>query len=195
VMPHRLFPLALVALLAAAPSPARADELATVRAKIAASMRAPKSFVMTMKGPSTVTVTTYVAPDRYHSVLTYKGGTLDVVLVGANAYLSDDGRRTYRRTDAPGEVLQAKERLSSVPVDQLLPDRIIDGKTWGRFAALSPGPQKEQLLTCSFDKTTYRINDCTDNEGLSLTVSRYDDPTNVVTVPANVTTPAPAAHR
>ena len=193
-MPHRLFPLALVALLAAAPVPSRADELTTVRAKIGAAMLAAKSFVVTTKASTGYTVImTFVAPDRYHSALTYSGGNLDIVLVGPIAYVSDDGRRTYRKSDAPAEVLASRDRLRDVPVDQLLPDKTVAGKTWGRFAATSSGPQKDQLLTCSFDKTTYRLNDCT-NEGLSLTFSRYDDPTNAVTIPANVTPPAPAGH-
>ena len=39
------------------------------------------------------------------------------------------------------------------------------------------------MLTCTYDKTTYRINDCS-NEGMTLTFSRYDDPANAVTLPA-----------
>jgi len=181
-------PLALVALLATA-APARADDLPTMRAKVAAAMLAAKSFVVTTTAATGFSVTmTFVAPDRYHSSLAYNGGSRDVVLVGALAYVSADGGR-YRKTDAPPEVIAAQAHFREVPVDQMLPDKTVGGKTWGQFSTTSAGPQKNQRLTCTYDKTTYRIGDCS-NEGLSLTFSRYDDPANVVTVPTNLATPA-----
>jgi len=192
-MDRRLVPLALLALLAAAPTAARADDAATVRVKVGAAMQSAKSFVVTTTAATGFSVTmTFVAPDRYHSVLTYSGTGRDVVLVGPVAYISNDGQ-TYRKTDAPPEVIAAQAQLRDVPVDQVLPDKSAGGKTWGQFATTSAGPQKDQHLTCAYDKKTYRIGDCS-NEGLTLTFSRYDDPTNVVTIPANVVTPAPAAH-
>ena len=44
---RRLVPLALAAVLAALSAPARADDLSTVRAKVAAAMQGAKSFVVT----------------------------------------------------------------------------------------------------------------------------------------------------
>jgi uncharacterized protein YbaR (Trm112 family) len=186
----RLVPLALAALLAA-PVAARADDLATVRTMVAGAMLAAKSFVVTTTAATGFTVTmTFAAPDRYHSTLAYNGATRDVVLVGAIAYVSGDGGQTYRKTDAPPEVIAAQAQLRDVPVDRVLPDKTAGGKTWGRFTTTSAGPQKDQHLICTYDKKTYRINDCS-NEGLSLTFSRYDDPGNVVTIPTNLATPAP----
>jgi hypothetical protein len=183
-MDRRLVPLALLALLAAAPAAARADDLATVRAKVGAAMGAAKSFVVTTTAATGFSVTmTFVAPDRYHSTLAYNG-TTDVVLVGPVAYISSDGR-TYRKTDAPPEVIAAQAQLRDVPVDSVLADKSAGGKTWGQFATTSAGPQKDQRLICTYDKKTYRINDCS-NEGLTLTFSRYDDPANTVSVPTNV---------
>jgi uncharacterized protein YbaR (Trm112 family) len=186
-MDRRLVPLALLALLAAAPAPARADDLAVLRVKIGAAMAAAKSFTVTTTAATGFTVTmTFVAPDRYHSSLAYNG-TTDVVLVGPVAYISSDGR-TYRKTDAPPEVIATQAQLREVPV---LPDKAAGGKTWGRFTTTSAGPQKDQHLICTYDKKTYRINDCS-NEGMTLTFSRYDDPTNVVTIPTNLAKPAGA---
>lgn len=183
-------PLALVTLLATAGVPARADDLATVRAKVAAAMQAAKSFVVTTTAATGFSVTmTFAAPDRYHSSLAYNGASRDVVLIGPVAYVSADGGQ-YRKTDAPPEVVAAQAHFREVPVDQVLPDKTAGGKTWGQFSTTSAGPQKDQRLTCTYDKKTYRIGDCS-NEGLTLTFSRYDDPTNVVTVPTNLATPAP----
>jgi hypothetical protein len=183
-MDRRLIPLALLALLAAAPAAARADDLAAVRSRVGAAMASAKSFVVTTTAATGFSVTmTFVAPDRYHSTLAYNG-TTDVVLVGPVAYISSDGR-SYRKTDAPPEVIAAQAQLRDVPVDSVLPDKTAGGKTWGQFATTSAGPQKDQHVVCSYDKKTYRIAECA-NEGLTLTFSRYDDPANVVTVPTNV---------
>ncbi|HEV3087554.1 MAG TPA: hypothetical protein VGX96_10060 [Candidatus Elarobacter sp.] len=191
---RRLLPLALAALLAAATAPARADDLATVRAKVAAAMMATKSFVVTTTATTGFTVTlTFVAPDRYHSALAYGGGTRDIVLVGPVAYVSADGGKSYRKTDTPPSVVAAQSQLRDVPVDQVLPDAVSGGKTWGRFATTAAGPEKDQHLICTYDKKTYRVNDCS-NEGFTLVFSRYDDPANVVAVPTNLATPSPAAH-
>ena len=187
-MRFRLVLLALVAVLAMS-VPARADDLATVRTKVAGAMQSTKSFVVTTTAATGFSVTmTFVAPDRYHSSLAYNGANRDVVLVGPVAYVSADGGQ-YRKTDAPPEVIAAQAHFREVPVDQVLPDRTAGGKTWGQFSTTSAGPQKDQRLTCTYDKKTYRINDCS-NEGLTLTFSRYDDPANAVSIPTNLATPA-----
>lgn len=183
-MTRRVIPLALLALLAA-PAAARAEDAATVRGKIAAAMQSAKSYVITTTASTGFTVTTtFAAPDRFHSSLAYGATKRDVVLIGQVAYVSDNGR-PYRKIDAPPGIVASQSQLRDVPVDQVLADTTAGGKTWGRFVTTSAGPQKDQRLTCSFDKRTYRINDCS-NEGMTLTFSRYDDPLNVVTVPANV---------
>ena len=182
-MKHPVIPLALLALLAASPAAARADDAATVRGKITAAMQAARSYVITTTASTGFSVTTtFVAPDRFHSSLAYGGTSRDVVLVGTVAYVSDDGR-SYQKMDAPPAVIAAQSQLRSVPVDQVLPDKAAGGRTWGRFVTTSAGPQKDQRLTCTYDKTTFRVNDCS-NEGMTLTFSRYDDPQNVVTIPA-----------
>ena len=190
-MRFRLVPLALVALLAAVRAPARADDLATVRARVASAMQAAKSFVVTTTASTGYKIRmTFVAPDRFHSALAYNGTAPDVVLVGPVAYVSGDAGQPYRKTEAPPEVIAAQTHLRDVPVEQVLPDKIAGGKTWGQFSTTSAGPQKDQRLTCTYDKKTYRISDCS-NEGLTLTFSHYDDPANAVTIPTNLATPAP----
>jgi uncharacterized protein YbaR (Trm112 family) len=191
---RRLAPLALVALLAALCAPARADDLATVRAKVASAMQSAKSFVVTTTATTGYKVTmTFVAPDRFHSSLVYNGKSPDVVLVGPVAYVSGDAGQPYRKTDAPPEVIAAQTHLRDVPVDDVLPDKVAGGKTWGQFSTTSAGPQKDQRLICTYDKKTYRISDCS-NEGFTLTFSRYDDPANAVTIPTNLAPPAAGAH-
>lgn len=183
--------LALLALLAAGPAAARPDDPATVRAKVSAAMRGAKSYMVSTTASTGFSVTTtFAAPDRYHSTLTYSGQVRDVVLIGPVAYISEGA--AYRKTDAPPEVVEAQTQLREIPVDSVLPDKTASGRTWGQFTTTSAGPQKDQHLTCTYDKKTYRINDCS-NEGLTLTFSRYDDPANVVAIPTNLATPAPGA--
>ncbi len=178
----------LLALPAALPLAAAADELTDVRERVEAAMHWARSYVVTTNAATGFTVTmTFVAPDRYRSVLSYGGTTFDVILIGSTAYVSADGK-TYRKTQPPPEVLAAEAQLNDVPVEQLMPDKLIGSRVWGRFRTTASGPQKDQHLVCTFDKKTYRINDCS-NEGMTLTFSRYDDPANVVPVPA---TPAGA---
>jgi hypothetical protein len=184
-MERRLFPLALLALLAATSAGARADDASAVGARVTAAMESAKSFVVTTTASTGFSVTmTFVAPDRYHSALAYNGLNRDVVLVGSSAYVSEGGG-VYRKTDAPAEVVAAGRQLREIPVERVLPDRTAGGTTWGRFATTSSGGQKVQHLICSYDKKTYRVAECS-NEGLTLMFSRYDDPANAVSVPANV---------
>jgi len=122
----------------------------------------------------------------------YDGANPDVVMIGPIAYVSSaDGTQRYRKTDAPPEVIAAQAHLLDIPADQVLSDKTAGGKTWGQFSTTSAGPPKDQRLTCTYDKKTYRLTECS-NEGMMLTFSRYDDPANVVTIPANI---APAGSR
>ena len=179
--------LALAALLAAIAAPARADDdVTTVRTKIAAAMTAAKSFVVTTSAATGMTGSmTFVAPNLYHSAIVFDRVRRDVVLAGPIAYISDDDGQTYRKVNAPAELIAAQAELRAMPVDRLLPDKTVAGKTWGQFAISSGGPQKDQQLTCSYDKTSYRIAQCS-NPGLVMSFTRYDDPSNVVIVPTNV---------
>jgi hypothetical protein len=183
-MIRRTASLALAAFLAAGAVPARADDdVVAVRAKIAAAMTAAKSFVVTTSAATGMTGSmTFVAPNLYHSALVFNRARRDVVLVGSTAYISDNDGQTYRKVGAPPEVVAAQAELRAIPVDRLLPDKITAGKTWGQFATSSGGPEKDQPLTCSYDKTTYRIGQCS-NPGLMMSFTRYDDPNNVVLVP------------
>jgi hypothetical protein len=183
-------PLVLPGVLAVAaaviPAAACADDLALVRAKIASAMHGAKSFVVTTSASTGFDVTlTFVAPDRFHSTLAYAGTTRDIVLIGTTAYVSTGGG-PYEKQPAPPEVTSMQAQILDVPVDRLLPDIDAGGKTWGTFVTTSSGPVKNQQLYCTYDKASYRLGGCT-NRGFKMTFSRYDDPANVVNVPANVT--------
>jgi hypothetical protein len=189
-MSRRLSSLALAAVLTGSALPAGAQDLATVRARVQGAMQGAKSFVVATSATTGFTVTmTFVAPDRYHSALVYGGTSRDVVLVGPVAYVSAD-RKTYRKVDAPPDVIAAQAQLRAVPVDEVLPDKMAGGVAYGQFATTSAGPQKDQRLICSYDKKTYRLTECS-NEGLMLTFSRYDDPANVVVIPTNLAPAVP----
>ncbi|HEY4440686.1 MAG TPA: hypothetical protein VGN14_09525 [Candidatus Elarobacter sp.] len=180
-MNRRLASLPLLAVLAGVPVTAHADDLATVRTRVGAAMQAAKSFVVTTTTASGKISMTFVAPDRYHSVAVLGGERRDIVLIGGLAYVSADGK-SYRRIDVPPDVVAAEQQLRSIPVDNVLPDATANGKSWGRFVTTAAGPQKDQRLTCSYDKTTYRLAECS-NAALTLAFSRYDDPANAVSAP------------
>jgi hypothetical protein len=186
-----LVSLAAVALLAGAVKPAgAADDASTVRSRVSAAMQAAKSFVFTVTSNGGLDgTTTYVAPDRYHSALTFGGNTYDVVIVGSRAYVNAN-REGYQQLSAPPQFLETTVQLRNVPVDAILPDTTVNGTTYGQFATSSAGPQHDQHLTCTYDKATYRIARCA-SPTLTIAFDRYDDPANVVTVPA--VAPAPAA--
>lgn len=187
--------LALIALLAGAAGlagtalPARADDLATVGAKVGTAMHAAKSFVLTTTTGGFNGAMTFVAPDRYRTSLAYNGTTYEVVVIGKDGYVSANGS-PFRKVDAPPEFLQTQVQLRDVPVDAVLPDTTVNGTVYGQFATTSAGPQHDQRLTCTYDKKTFRIARCA-NESLTIGFGKYDDPANAVTVP-----PAAApAHR
>ena len=194
-MRHRLAPLvpaglAACALLAAA-LPARADDLATVNAKVAGAMHAAKSFVLTTTTSGFTGTMTFVAPDRYHTSLAYGGTTYEVVVIGRDGYVSANGS-AYRKVDTPPQFLQTQVQLRDVPVDAVLPDTTVDGTAYGRFATTSAGPQHDQHLTCTYDKKTYRIARCA-NDALTIGFGKYDDPANAVAVPATAAAAHPGA--
>ncbi len=177
---HRRLAVAL-SLLALAPLAASADDLPTVRERVDVAMQSTISFVVTTVASTGFTVTTtFVAPDRYRSTLTYGGTRTDVIIIGRNAYVNHGGA-AYEKADLPKDVL-AQVQAWNIPVDRLLPDRIVAGVARGRFLTTARGPQKDQQLTCTYDKTNYRISECS-NEGMTLTFSRYDDPANAVNLP------------
>ena len=168
-----------------------ADDLATVRAKVPAAMQAAKSFVATAALQSGYTVTTtFVAPDRSHSAAVFNGASYDVVMIGPTSYLSTNGN-PYTVVPTPLQVLAVLQQLRGIPVDALDPDVTAGGVLYGQFETTQAGPQRDQHLTCSYDKATYRIARCT-GTALSVSISRYDDPANVVTVPSNLAKPAGA---
>jgi hypothetical protein len=175
--------------LAGAALPAAAADLAAVSAKIGTAMHGAKSFVLTTTTSGFNGVMTFVAPDRYHTSLTYGGTTYEVVVIGKEGYVSANGS-PYRKVDAPPEFLQTQVQLRDVPVDALLPDTSQNGTTYGQFATTSAGPQHDQHLTCTYDKKTYRIARCANDE-MTIGFGKYDDPANAVTAPSRTA----AAHR
>ncbi len=191
-MRHRRALLALVGLVAgmvplAGTLPARADNLAAVRVKIAAAMRGAKSFVLTTTTSGFDGAMTYVAPDRYHTSLSYGGKSYEVIVIGKEGYVSADGS-PFRKVDAPPEFLQTQVQLRDVPVDAMLPDTTQNGTTYGQFATTSAGPQHDQRLTCTYDKKTYRIARCA-NDALTIGFGKYDDPANAVSAPGRIAAP------
>ena len=180
--PSLVLPLSL-ALLAGAAMPAAAQHLAAARAKVGTAMRAARSFGATTTTPNGVNGTvTFVAPDRYHSAFTASGFSYDVTIAGTTAYVGVNGSAP-QRVQAPPAFLTTQTQLRDVPVDALLPDVTVGGVTYGRFQTNTAGPQHDQRLTCTYDKSTYRLQRC-ENPSLSVVFSRYDDPSNAVAVPA-----------
>lgn len=181
----------MLALLAAMALPASADDAAGLRARVSAAMQSTHSFLLATTMTSGLAGTmTYVAPDRYHTVVAYGGSNYDVVIIGQSAYVSTNGG-AYSPMPVPSGFVETQMQLRNVPVESLLPDTTVAGVTYGQFATTSAGPQHDQHLSCTYDKTTYRVVRCA-NPSVTVSFSHYDDPTNVVVVPPPPT-PGPSA--
>jgi hypothetical protein len=176
--------------------PARADDLATVQAKMSAAAAGVTSFVVTLRviGDSAASGSvTFVRPMNVKSEFASGQMSMEAYLVDGMVYvhLPEGGwQKSKAETAGPAEQylnLAAGGSASAV----LLPDREEDGATVGVFQmqAVLPGPlgpfgqPASQPIACSYDKTTYLIRSCR-SASITLTYMKYNDPANTVVLPA-----------
>jgi hypothetical protein len=169
-------------LVCALAAPAWADAAADVQTKIDGALKSAKSFAVTTRYPAQEYSSTlvHVAPDRSRVVVAVSANTTDVVTIGNTSYSSKNGT-PFERALVSAEAGAQLKSLVSVKVGAILADVTIAGKTYGAFDTTVPlgGPVR---LTCTYDKKTFRLARCANDE-VTQTYANYDDPDNVVDPP------------
>jgi hypothetical protein len=220
------------AALVVQPAPVRADAAGSaILARINAAQSARTSFVVKTTGTtvgvaSTATIVR-VSPAKPGDTLsgiaekieTTAGAlTIETYIVNSTLYVSLDGTTWQKKTLDAAQVKRLTGSIvdgfkANPPVATVQPDRVDGGVTYGdvrvvsatppSLAALAPSAPKTVTIECMYDKATFLMHEC-DNEQFSLAFSKYDDPSNTVALPlaaANATVltiplpgdPAPAA--
>jgi hypothetical protein len=192
-------------------SPGRADDSAlAILSKMSAAQVALTSFVMTttaatsgVTSVATVVRTPSKTPGEAYSgvatkVETAVGSiTIDTYIVDSTMYLSMNGSPWQKKALTAEQFKTFTGSLidgfkTNPPVATLQPDRVDGGVTYGdvRIAAPTPaslasmpGMPKTLTLECMYDKATYLMHEC-DAEQFTMTFSNFNDPANVVVLPA-----------
>ncbi|MBD5654740.1 MAG: hypothetical protein IAI50_06115 [Candidatus Eremiobacteraeota bacterium] len=189
-----------------------ADDLPDVTAKICSAAATVSSFVIRMSIAGTTGVDsqmTFVRPQRIKSVVTFGTISTETYIVDGTAYVHSPllgwKKMSLDRVKTSAQAMDIASALKSTKVDYL-PDRQENGTTVGVFEVASPlagmtaaapstpaastsatattAASDVQPMTCMFDKSTYRVQGCANNM-LTLTYTNYNDPANVVDLPAD----------
>jgi hypothetical protein len=171
-------------LLGSVAAPARADVSADVQTKVDGAMQSAKSYVVTTSYPAQAYSATlvYVAPDRSRVAVAIAARTTDVITVGNTSYSSKNGTPFEKAPVLPDESARLKS-IGRVKVGAIRPDITTGGVTYGAFETTVP-LGAAVTLTCMYDKKSFRLARCVNNE-VTQTYNHYDDPINVVEMPKN----------
>lgn len=210
--------VAAAAMVTGVYAPVRAaDDGAQVAENIRKAVAAVASFQATMTGPPGMTAqVTFVRPDRVRNVISVGSSTAEAIAVGTTTYVRSNGGPWGRSSNA-GTAAAARQLVDSLVSSTsytALPERRENGATVGAFSAALPAsflpvPLKVATasssdktappltVTCTYDKATYLVHTCTMQlpnfpGPLTMTYSKWNDPANVVDVPAGQPA-APAA--
>ncbi len=166
---------------------------------------------MSLAGLSNVTSTmTVVLPDRVRSVMSFGPVTMETIVVGTASYSRVNGG-AWLVSQIGNRENFAKQLMSSFAnqsTSTVLPDEVDAGVTYGAFSTTMAAPLAMPgsgptaatgaplTVHCSYDKVTYLPHACKmEGSGapfsFTMTYSAWNDPGNVVDVPADA--PAPAA--
>jgi hypothetical protein len=171
-----------LAVALASPIAADASSTASLQAGVRAALRAAKSFVVHAKinpyvhAPLGATFDwTVVAPNRYHQVSHGDPtGDDDTIIIGHEVYGHKHGSWDVQTWD---------DNLVNGFEDEVFGVTIVSGGN-GTYVAKAPlGPQ-DSTMTCTYDEKTLRPLQCR-NDLITLTYSRYDDPSVTIPTPAH----------
>jgi hypothetical protein len=183
-------------LLSSVAKPVGADDAGATKAHLRAAAQSVTSGVidleMTIPFPIAVTMT-YVG-GRTKAVTAANGMRMETYTVDGVLYMHTVPGDSWRKMafDPQFPTAQTLDVLRSAKDASIsvLPDRQEDGVPVGVIqlevplptpagtAAVGPPAQ----LTCSYDKTTFHLRACA-NAQMSMTFSRYNDPSNAVVLP------------
>jgi hypothetical protein len=192
--PRLLFIGMLGAAALAASDVGPAESAADVRREVIRAFTTASSFRATISVPNAYDAWfTFVKPHRLKSMTRYHGlssGEHDeMVAIDTTVYhRTIDGGPWYRSTekDAYGPDVAAPGIFrgdSLVP----LPDRREHGRMVGAFDLRLSGPttlpKPSVIMTCSYDKATYRLHRCDSSLPFTVIYDGWNDRANVVIAP------------
>lgn len=173
----------------------RADDLADLKAKLAQGVAGVTSVRMVMTtpaGPGTMTVVFPTAGQprglRAKIAMTGPQIAMSMYIVDGYMYQSINGSRWEKRPlPNVADAVHLGPAFDTGGTLTPLPDRVEDGTTYGAFSESPPaafGASPALTFTCTYDKTTGRVHQCS-SQLLSMTYTGYNDPANVVDLPAS----------
>ena len=185
----------VLAALQVSPALARADDPRALTTKLVAAAAGVNSFVVQMKVTGATGVSgslTFVRPMRIKSEFTGDATSVETYFVDGTVYTHLPGGWQKTKIDgahAPPQSVNIAEGLTAATVT-VLPDRTEDGASVGLIeveTSVAPaGGLTAQAagsrMVCSYDKTSYLLRVCT-NGIMTMTYTKYNDPTNVVELP------------
>jgi hypothetical protein len=200
---------ALAALLSG-PFPARADDATTIRERLKAASASVHSVVIEMEmsppgaalpnTPRSINILMTVAtPERAKAIAVAGPIRVESYEVDGMLYVHIEPGDSWRKmsfdpTHPPTQMLDVIRAAKNEQM-AVLPDTQEDGLTVGVIqiemqlpvpaGMASVGPPV--ALTCNYDKATYRMRSCA-NPTMSMTFTKYDDPSNTVELPLGAAT-------
>ncbi len=178
-------------LLAAGTLAARADDATALRDNVLAAMAATSSFVMDVANPQGIYGSATVQTQLGRAKVQGSGGphTLTLYAIGGYVYQQFDGS-AWQRRKLPGGSAMLIAPLSATATLTPQPDaRDPAGETFGAFRAVTTlpipgvGTIPNVTMDCTYDKATLLLHTCS-SQYATLTFHNYNDPKNVVELPA-----------
>jgi hypothetical protein len=183
--------VAVMALVTMSAGAARAADVSALRASILAAMTATGSFVMDVANPQGIYGSAIVQTQAGRAKISGSAGehTLTVYAVNGYEYQQIDGSAWQRRKLPAGAAMLVAPLTGAVSITPQPDARDASGTTFGAFEALTSlpvpgiGTTPNVTLDCTYDKTTMLLHVCT-SQYATLTFHNYNDPKNVVELPA-----------
>jgi hypothetical protein len=179
---------------------ARADDGTTLRAGVLGAMAATTSFVVDVANPQGITGSAIVEPQLGRTKVQGSGGPHTLVLYAVDGYIYQqfDGA-AWQKRKLPGSGGNLVAPISAAATVSPLPDtRDAAGQTYGALSAITTlpipgmGAIPNVTMQCTYDKSTLLLHTCT-CQYATFTFHNYNDPKNVVTLPADAKNASDAA--
>lgn len=189
---------------------AAADDGADVKIKLREACKSAHSFQMALSGSMGMSGTITIAgPARSKMEMQVGPMTTTSIVAGGYVYVQMNGGPWQTHPLPAANATKLSSQLKIIADDAMLtvlPDRTENGIAVGAFTMTMPvalptsatsvtgGPP--MTTTCTYDKTTMLPRSCTSTlpqSGMTttMTYSHWNDPANVVNVPAGVLAPSP----
>jgi len=183
--------VAVVVLLAAGTLAARADDGTALRGNVLGAMAATSSFVMDVANPQGIYGSAIVQTQLGRAKVQGSAGphTLLLYALGGYEYQQIDGSAWQRRKLPAGATMLIAPLGATATVTPQPDTRDASGEMFGAFRAVTTlpipgvGTIPNVTMDCTYDKATLLLHICA-SQYATLTFHNYDDPKNVVELPA-----------